>query len=52
MASISIIIPNLNGAIFLPGCLESLIRAIKNYPETSFEVILVDNASIDNNVAI
>lgn len=52
MPSISIIIPNLNGAALLPDCLESLVHAIANCPQTSFEIILVDNASTDDSAAI
>ncbi|MBU3935349.1 glycosyltransferase family 2 protein [Patescibacteria group bacterium] len=46
----SIIIPNLNGAEFLPDCLNSLILAIKNCPQSKFEIILVDNASTDDSL--
>jgi len=45
---ISIIIPNWNGARFLPTCLDSLRR--QTYPD--FEVIVVDNASTDNSVEL
>ncbi len=46
---ISIIIVNLNGEAFLQKNLTSLFRQSK---DTSFEVILVDNASTDNSLNI
>ena len=46
----SIVIPNFNGAKYLPDCFHSLLVAIKNCPQSSFEIILVDNASSDNSV--
>lgn len=52
MADISIIIPNLNGAKFLPDCLDTLLKSINNCPEYKFEIILVDNASTDDSIAI
>ena len=45
---ISVIIPNWNGARFLPTCLDSLRR--QSYPR--FEVIVVDNASTDASVEL
>jgi len=45
---ISIIIPNYNGDCFLPACLDSIYH--QDYSD--FEVILVDNASFDQSVAI
>jgi GT2 family glycosyltransferase len=48
----SIIIPNFNGAKFLPNCLNSLLQAIKNCPDSEFEIILVDNNSQDNSLKI
>lgn len=45
---LSIIIPNWNGARHLPTCLDSLRH--QTYPNT--EVILVDNASSDESVAL
>jgi GT2 family glycosyltransferase len=45
---LSIIIPNWNGAQHLPICLDSLQR--QTYPH--LEVILVDNASTDESVAL
>lgn len=50
MASVkvSIVIPNYNGAYLLPTCLDSL-RA-QTYRD--FEVIMVDNASTDDSVAL
>ena len=48
----SIIIPNYNGAQFLPNCLKSVKTAIENCPDCQFEIILVDNASTDNSVLL
>ncbi len=45
---LSIVIPNWNGARFLPTCLDSLQK--QTYPET--EIILVDNASTDGSQAL
>jgi GT2 family glycosyltransferase len=45
--SVSVIVVNWNGAIFLKECLEALFR--QTYP--SYEVILVDNASSDSSVS-
>jgi len=45
---VSIVIPNWNGAQHLPGCLDSLER--QSYPY--FEVILVDNGSSDESLAL
>jgi GT2 family glycosyltransferase len=45
---LSVIIPNWNGARHLPTCLDSLHR--QTYPH--MEVILVDNASRDESVAL
>lgn len=45
---ISVIIPNWNGARFMPGVLDSL--AAQTYPHV--EVIVVDNASADDSVAL
>ncbi len=47
-ALISIVIPNWNGAHHLPDCLDSLRR--QRYPR--FEVILVDNGSTDDSLAL
>lgn len=47
--SFSIIIPNFNGKDFIPNCLKSLLSAIKNCPKSKFEIIIVDNNSIDNS---
>jgi GT2 family glycosyltransferase len=44
----SVIIPNWNGARFLPTCLDALRR--QTYPR--FEVLVVDNASTDGSVAL
>jgi GT2 family glycosyltransferase len=45
---VSIIIPNLNGEGLLPTCL----AALQNQTYTSFEVVLVDNASLDKSVEV
>jgi GT2 family glycosyltransferase len=45
---ISVIIPNWNGARFLPTCLDAL--ASQTYP--AVEVIIVDNASHDESMAL
>jgi len=44
----SLIIPNYNGADFLPDCLNS----IKNNQYKNIEIILVDNASTDQSIAL
>jgi GT2 family glycosyltransferase len=48
----SIIIPNYNGKDFLFDCLDSLKKSISNCPNSNFEIILVDNASVDNSIEI
>ncbi len=48
----SIIIPNYNGADFIIDCLSSLTAAIKNCPNSKFEIIIVDNNSTDNSVKL
>lgn len=48
----SIIIPNLNGALFLKNLLTSLAVAINNCPDSKFQIILVDNNSKDNSTLI
>lgn len=45
---VSIIIPNLNGAEFLGSCLDSL----KNQNFKDYELIVVDNASVDNSLLL
>ena len=44
----SLIIPNWNGSVHLPVCLQSL----RAQTERDFEVILVDNASIDDSMGL
>jgi GT2 family glycosyltransferase len=46
--SVEVIIPNWNGAAFLPACLESL-RA-QSLPD--FRTVVIDNASTDGSVAL
>lgn len=48
----SVIIPNFNGAQFLPGCLKSLLAAAKHCPDTKLEIILSDNASTDSSLSV
>lgn len=43
----SLIIPNYNGQEILTSCLKSLNLAIKNCPNSKFEIIIVDNGSIN-----
>lgn len=45
---VSVIVLNYNGKHLLPDCLNSLWR--QSYPHERFEVILVDNASLDGSV--
>ena len=45
---LSVIIPNWNGALHLPGCLESL----RAQTWRDFEIIVVDNASTDASLAV
>jgi GT2 family glycosyltransferase len=47
---ISVVIPNYNGAALLPACLDSL-RA-QTLPPDRFEVIVVDDASADDSLAV
>ena len=49
MINISVIIPNFNGAKYLPDTLKHLKIAINNCPDTKFEIIIVDNGSTDNS---
>ena len=46
MPLVSIIIVNYNGKSYLKACLKSLLKV--NY--TNFEIILVDNNSIDGSI--
>jgi GT2 family glycosyltransferase len=45
---VSIVILNYNGRAFLDACLSSVSQI--NYPSSSYEIILVDNASTDGSV--
>ena len=47
---VSIIIVNYNGAHFLPVCLDAL--QIQTYPQDRFEIIVSDNASVDNSISL
>jgi GT2 family glycosyltransferase len=42
---VSVVIPNWNGIVYLPGCLDSLYK--QSY--TSIEVVIADNASTDGS---
>lgn len=46
---VSVVIVSFNAASYLRQCLDSIFNFTKN---TSFEVIVVDNASIDDSVAV
>lgn len=48
----TLVIPNLNGANFLPSCLESIILSIGKCPRQRFEIILIDNGSSDSSLEI
>ena len=52
MIHFSIVIPNFHGQQFLSKCLESLVCATKKTAKTSFEIIMVDNASTDDSIKI
>ncbi len=52
MTNISIIIPNYNGATFITDCLNALIKSTSLCGGSKFEVILVDNGSIDNSIEV
>lgn len=45
---ISVVIPNWNGASFLPVCLDSLVKQTFN----DFETIIVDNGSTDDSLSL
>ena len=45
---VSIILLNYNGKRFLDGCFSSLSRI--NYPKSCYEVIMIDNGSLDDSV--
>jgi GT2 family glycosyltransferase len=48
----SIIVPNYNGAKFLPDCLDSLFQSIQKCSSLKFEIIIIDNNSQDNSLEI
>ncbi len=48
--TISIIIPTLNSAKTLKGCLESI--AIQDYPKDRIEIIIADGGSIDGTIEL
>src|SRR4051812_5391866 len=45
---ISVVIPNYNHAHFLPRCLD----AVLNQPVPPFEILVLDDASTDNSLAV
>ena len=47
LPSVSVVIPNWNGASHLPDCLDSVLAV--DYPERKLEVIVVDNGSTDHS---
>lgn len=47
---ISVVIPVFNGERTIGSCLESIIRS--KYPNTQFEIIIVDNGSTDKTINI
>lgn len=47
-ASVAVVIPNWNGAALLPACLDAL--RCQTYPE--FEIVVVDNGSADDSLAV
>ena len=51
MKSVSIIIPNWNGADLLDAYLPSILEAKKKYPG-KLEVVVVDDASTDGSVKL
>lgn len=50
--SFSIIIPNLNGQLFLSICINSILKSLHQASVKNFEIILVDNNSTDNSISI
>jgi GT2 family glycosyltransferase len=48
LSFVSIVVLNYNGKAFLDACLSSVFQI--SYPRSSYEVILVDNASTDGSV--
>lgn len=48
---VSIIVPNFNGAEYLPRCIQSVLRAFEVY-SGDHELIVVDDGSSDDSVAI
>jgi GT2 family glycosyltransferase len=46
----SVVIPNFNGARYLPGCLDALLH--QSYPLNCYEIIVVDNGSEDGSVQL
>lgn len=52
MTNISIIIPNYNGEKFFEQCLKYLSKAIDKSLKSKFELIVVDNASVDNSLDV
>lgn len=49
MEKITVVIPNYNGMVYLPGCLESLRKEYQK-ASVSYEVLVIDNGSTDGSV--
>ena len=47
-ASVAVIVPNWNGAALLPSCLEGLRRQSHD----AYQVVVVDNGSSDDSLAV
>lgn len=52
LSSVSIIIPVRNGARFLPACLASLQAEQRALPALNIQIIVVDNASVDDSALL
>jgi GT2 family glycosyltransferase len=49
---LSVIIPNYNGALLLPKCIQHVLNAIQNTQIKTFEIIVSDDASTDNSKTV
>lgn len=47
---VSVIVLNYNGAHYLPACLDAM--RLQNYPQERYEVIVTDNGSTDDSLAL
>jgi GT2 family glycosyltransferase len=52
LTTVSIIIPVRNGARFLPACLTSLQAEQQAMPELKVQIIVIDNASVDESAVL